>query len=149
MKSGRWFRKETISRCRLIMPNSFSLPFPPLVYFVIVTLAWQSQLLEWAVSDRKSQMNCTTTLGFSLTIMWSSCWEKHLLENDHWIPFHQGDYYPMASVALWDTLETSKCLLWMSLLVGKNILFFKMLLMVYSNGNQDRTFFSSESKPAY
>ena len=87
--------------------------------------------------------------GFSLTIMWPSCWEKHLLENDHWIPFHQGDCYSMASVALWDTLEATKCLLWMSLLVGKNILFFKMLLMVYSNGNQDRTFFSSESKPAY
>lgn len=97
--------------------------------------------VTWMGSDRKSQMNCATTLGFSLTIMWSSCWEKHLLENDHWIPFHQGDYYPMATVALWDTLETSKCLLWMSLLVGKNILFFKMLLMVYSNGNQDRTFF--------
>lgn len=135
MKNGRWFWKETISRCRLSMPNSFSLPFPPLVYFVIVTLAWQSQLLEWAVSDRKSQMNCASTLSFSLTIMWSSCWAKHFLENDYWIPFHQGDYYPMASVALWDTLEASECLLWMSLLVGKNILFFKMLLMVYSNGN--------------
>lgn len=67
----------------------------------------------------------------------------HAEQSTYWrmtteFPFTKVTIIPrLASVALWDTLEASwVCLLWMSLLVGKNILFLKMLLMwFYSNGN--------------
>ena len=107
------------------MPNSFSLPFPPLVYFVTVTLAWQSQLLEWAVSDRTSQMNCATTV-----VSLSQLCGHHAEESTCWrmtteFPFTKVTVIPWP-VLLCGTLEkqlsvSCGCHYWL----GKTSYFFK------------------------
>lgn len=57
--------RETISRCRLSTPISFSLPFPP-VYFVIFTHVWQSQLLRMGSQWQEPQVEWCRNSEFLL-----------------------------------------------------------------------------------